>query len=99
MSQYGEPLRYVRDIDGPKLFGHASDGECLFAEICDGDVDTDVLMARAVACVNALNGKNPDALARFVFQAKMALEVLESGPENLRVSARALRKAMEYFGT
>lgn len=52
----------------------------------------------AIACVNALAGKNPDALGRFVLQAKMALEVLEAGPESVRVGARALRKAMEDFG-
>jgi len=84
MSQYGEPLRYVRDIDGPKLFGHASDGECLFAEICDGDIDTDVIMARVVACVNALAGvPHPERLPGLLAALKAesdAMKRCDEGP-------------------
>ena len=77
MSKYGEPLRYVRDIDGPKLFGHASDGDCLFAEICDGDVDTDVLMARVVACVNAIAGvTHPEKLPELLESVRIVMEDL-----------------------
>lgn len=81
-GQYGEPWRF--------------DATLIYED--DGSPVPYASRPRIVACVNALAGKNPDALARFVFQAKMALGVLEAGPDNLRVSARALRKAMEDFG-
>ena len=68
MSNYGEPWRYVRDNDGPRLLGNTVGGECLFADICDGDIETDVAMRRAVICVNAIAGvpvpeKLPELLA------------------------------------
>ena len=98
MSQYGEPWSVGKGICSDMIY--RSDGAAIAKAANRLKAEEyDLCNARVASCVNALNGKNPDALARFVFQAKMALEVLESGPENLRVSARALRKAMEYFGT
>lgn len=90
-SKHGEPWRFQhgRDITDE---GYSAIVDCNGKQIGDDEDD------RIIACVNALAGKNPDALGRFVLQAKMALEVLEAGPENLRISARALRKAMEDFG-
>ena len=82
MSKYGEPWR--------------CDTTLIYED--DGSPVPYASRPRIVACVNALAGKNPDALGRFVLQAKMALEVLEAGPESMRVGARALRKAMEEFG-
>jgi len=97
MSQYGEPLRYVRDIDGPKLFGHASDGECLFAEICDGDVDTDVLMARAVACVNALAGvPHPDLMPKLLAACRKLAKVL-AGPIDDNATITACERLVEDY--
>lgn len=94
MSKYGEPLTYHKHGEFDAI---ARDDGLLIATVTDAQLfETDV--RRIIACVNGLAGKNPDALGRFVLQAKMALEVMEAGPESMRVGARALRKAMEEFG-
>ena len=96
MSKYGEPWGSYDD-EPHVLYDRDSDLIAKFED--DSGNPLGALAQRARACVNALAGKNPDALGRFVLQAKMALEVLEAGPESMRVGARALRKAMEDFGT
>jgi len=97
VSKYGEPWSAGSDYLEGFITNAFEEAVAIRHHTVSFD-DWKDIMARIVACVNALAGKNPDALARFVFQAKMALGVLEAGPESMRVGARALRKAMEEFG-